>query len=98
MHIRGPEHTLVIISLSAATLAGWMPIADAQSATSLAYIPGSSVKLEQVIGDCDLQDQAKQIVAGQPVTCVPTTSQTITRFNIAGNDNGRAFEANGKLF
>jgi hypothetical protein len=90
--------TLVIIALSAATLSGWEPFADAQSATALAYIPGSSVKLEQVIGDCDLQAQAKQIVAGQPVTCVPTTSQTLTRFNIAGNDNGRAFEANGKLF
>ena len=66
--------SVIIMSLGAATLCAWMPQANAQTATSLDYIPGSSVKLEQVIGDCDLQEQAKQIVAGQPVTCMPTTS------------------------
>jgi uncharacterized protein (TIGR03437 family) len=60
----------------------------------LTYVPSSSTKLEQVIGDCDWQAQAKQIVAGQAVTCVPTTSRTITRYNIAGNGQGGAFEAN----
>jgi len=44
---------------------------------TLTYAPGFSVKLDQVIGDCDLQAQAKQIVAGQFVTCLRTTSQTI---------------------
>lgn len=59
----------------------------------LTWIPASTVKLEQVIGDCDLQAQAGQIVARQTVTCVPTTSRTITRFNIAGNGQGGSFEA-----
>jgi uncharacterized protein (TIGR03437 family) len=64
----------------------------------LTYIPGSTVKMEQVIGDCDYQAQAKQIVAGQPVTCVPTTSQTVTRFDVAGNGQGGSFEDNnGRL-
>jgi len=72
--------------------------AQSSAAPALTYIPGSSVKLEQVIGDCDLQAQAEQIVAGQTVTCVPTTSQTITRFNIAGNGQGGSFEAdNGRM-
>jgi hypothetical protein len=72
--------------------------AQPAAAPALTYIPGSSVKLEQMIGDCDLQAQAKQIVAGQTVTCVPTTSQTITRYNIAGNGQGGSFEAdNGKI-
>lgn len=64
---------------------------------TLTYIAGSSVKLEQVIGDCDWQAQAQQIVKGQTVTCVPTTSQTVTRFNIMGNGQGGSFEANGKM-
>jgi hypothetical protein len=59
----------------------------------LTWIPASTVKLEQVIGDCDLQAQAEQVVARQTVTCVPTTSHTITRFNIAGNGQGGSFEA-----
>src|SRR5580704_12696112 len=68
------------------------------AAPTLTYIPGSSVKLEQVVGDCDLQAQAKQIVAGQTVTCAPTTSQTITRFDVAGNGQGGSFEAgNGRM-
>jgi hypothetical protein len=73
------------------------PIAAQSSVAGplLTYIAGSSTKLEQVIGDCDLQAQAKQIVAGQTVTCTPTTSQTITRFNIAGNGQGGAFEIGG---
>jgi uncharacterized protein (TIGR03437 family) len=68
------------------------------AAPTLTYIPGSSVKLEQVNGDCDLQAQAQQIVAGQTVTCAPTTSQTITRYDIAGNGQGGSFEAdNGRM-
>ncbi len=81
-----------------ATLAFLSVIMYAQPGpTTLTYIPRSSVKLEQVIGDCDLQAQAQQIVKGQPVTCVPTASQTISRFNIAGNGQGGSFEANGKM-
>jgi uncharacterized protein (TIGR03437 family) len=78
-------------------LAAAVPPAIAQSPAGvplLTYIPSSTTKLEQVIGDCDLQAQAAQIVKGETVTCVPTASQTITRFNIAGNGQGGAFEAN----
>jgi Domain of unknown function (DUF4185) len=68
------------------------------SSIRLTYTNSSSVKLEQVIGDCDFQAQAQQIVKAQPVTCgVPTTSQTVTRFNIAGNGQGGSFEANGRM-
>jgi uncharacterized protein (TIGR03437 family) len=52
----------------------------------LTYIPGSSAKVEQLIGDTDYQ------------TNKPTASQTATRYNILGNDIGFSFEDNGKLF
>ncbi len=70
--------------------------AAAQS-TTLTYNPGSTSKVEQIIGDCDWQAQAQQIVSGQPVTCKPTSSQTVTRFNILGTDVGDSFEADGKV-
>src|ERR1700693_2020952 len=53
--------------------------------TTLTYNPGSTVKVEQLIGDQDYQ------------TKLPTASQTVTRFNILGNDIGYSFESNGKL-
>lgn len=61
---------------------------------ALAYVAGSSVKLEQVIGDCDWQHYDW---ADQMGTCVPTTSQTVTRFDILGNGQGISFESNGKM-
>lgn len=90
---RGSSGAIFILLVSAMRL---VPSAGAQSA-ALTYVPGSSVKLEQVIGDCDFQAQAQQIVKGQTVTCVPTTSKTVTNFNIAGNGQGGSFEANGKM-
>jgi uncharacterized protein (TIGR03437 family) len=72
-------------SLSLLPLALLLPRVNAQP-PSLAYVPGSSVKLEQLIGDTDYQTKA------------PTTSQTVTRYNILGNDIGFSFEDNGKLF
>jgi hypothetical protein len=86
-----PHYVLALTCLSA------VAVAQSGPGPALTYIPGSSVKIEQVIGDCDDQAQAKQIVAGQTVTCVPTTSQTVTRFDIAGNGQGGSFEDNGKL-
>jgi len=74
-----------------------VPAAAQSGGVSLSYLPSSSVKLEQVIGDCDFQAQAQQIVKGQAVTCLPTTSRTVTRFNILGNGQGGAFEADGKM-
>src|SRR5450631_1295637 len=71
---------------------------NAQSAgTTLTYIPGSSVKLEQIIGDCDWEAQAQQTVKGQTVTCAPTASKTVTQVNVLGTDIGASFEDNGKF-
>jgi hypothetical protein len=85
------RYVLALIGLST------VAVAQPGPGPTLTYIAGSSVKVEQVIGDCDDQAQAKQIVAGQTVTCVPTTSQTVTRFDIAGNGQGGSFEDNGKM-
>lgn len=88
----------MIFERAALVLLATIPaVAQTSGGTSLTYIQGSSVKLEQVIGDCDFQAQAQQIVKGQTVTCQPTTSQTVTRFNVAGNGQGGSFEANGKM-
>ena len=52
---------------------------------SLAYIPGSTVKLEQLIGDFDRERQA------------PTANLTGKRYGIEGTDLGYSFEHRGKL-
>jgi hypothetical protein len=71
------------------------PDAFAQSASpKLTWIPGSSVKLEQIIGDCDWQYMDWSTGTG---TCKPTASQTGTRFLVLGNGEGYTFEDNGKL-
>ena len=79
------------IAIVALVLAASHAHAQANANPSLVYIPGSSVKLEQVIGDCDW---AVKATSG---TCLPTASQTVTRFNILGNGFGYSFEDNGKL-
>ena len=56
--------------------------AVAAHATTLTWIPGSTTKAEQMIGDCDYTAQAQ---TGQ---CVPTTSQTATRARVLGTDIG----------
>jgi hypothetical protein len=53
--------------------------AAAQPAPTLTWIPNSSVKLEQVIGDVDWANGSN------------TVSQTITRFNIEGTDISSSF-------
>lgn len=58
--------------------------------TSLTYRPGSSVKVEQIIGDVDYAALARG-------STVPTASQTVTRFNVAGTDLGCSFEHQGRL-
>lgn len=87
----------VSMSLRACLTAIGLCVVAAAQPTTLTYNPGSSVKLEQVIGDCDYQAQASEIVAGQTVTCAPTTSQTTSRFDVAGNGQGGAFEAGNKM-
>ena len=88
-----PSNTfrLCFVAISACAFA-------AAQSTTLTYIPGSTAKVEQVVGDCDWQAQAQQIVSGQTVTCSkPTTSHTVTRFNVLGNGQGGSFEDNGKM-
>lgn len=58
---------------------------------TLTWLPGSTVKVEQLIGDCDYTRQA------QTKQCVPTTSQTATRAKVLGTDLGASFESNGRL-
>jgi hypothetical protein len=61
------------------------------SAVSLTWIPGSTIKIEQMIGDCDYGAQAK---TGQ---CTPTTSRTATRAKVLGTDLGASFESQGRV-
>ena len=53
----------------------------------LTYVPGSSVKVEQILGDCDWPDLEQRKV------CTPTASQTLTRNDILGIDLGYSFES-----
>jgi len=66
------------------------PVA-AVASTMLTWIRGSSVKVEQMIGDCDYTSQA---ATGQ---CKPTTSRTSTRATLLGTDLGASFESQGSL-
>jgi len=61
------------------------------AATALTWISGSTVKVEQVVGDCDYSAQA---ATGQ---CKPTTSRTATRSKVLGTDLGASFESNGSV-
>jgi len=65
--------------------------AVAAHATTLTWIPGSTAKVEQMIGDCDYTAQAK---TGQ---CVATTSQTGVRARVLGTDLGASFESAGRV-
>jgi hypothetical protein len=65
--------------------------AVAAHASTLTWIPGSTTKVEQMIGDCDYTAQAK---TGR---CVPTTSETARRAKVLGTDIGASFESDGRL-
>jgi uncharacterized protein (TIGR03437 family) len=82
--------TLSILSAIFTTAA----IAQSPSGAVLIYNPGSSVKLEQIIGDCDWQYLDWSSGKG---SCHPTASQTATRFHVLGNGGGYTFEDNGKF-
>src|SRR3954471_15215604 len=53
---------------------------------ALAYVPNSTVKVEQVVGDFDKERHE------------PTINQTEARYGIAGTDLGNSFEHNGKTY
>jgi hypothetical protein len=80
----------MITALAAATIAASAAQADDRRIT-LSWIPGSSVKVEQMIGDCDYTAQAK---TGQ---CIPTTSRTAARARVVGTDIGASFESQGEI-
>ena len=65
-------------------------VAMAQNVPMLTWIPYSSVKLEQIIGDVDW-------AALEQGTNLPTASQTATRFHVLANGLGYSFEDKGKL-
>src|SRR5689334_4251959 len=75
-------HCRLALSFAACTLAA---APSPAFAITLTWIPGSSVKVEQLIGDRDW------------ATGAPTLSQTITRFDVEGTDLGSSFEADGRL-
>ncbi len=77
-------------SAIAARLSPWGSAAQAAD-ISLAYYPGSTAKIEQIIGDADYAALARGYV-------VPTVSQTVSRCNVAGTDLGASFEHQGRLY
>ena len=63
---------------------------------ALSFVPGSSVKLYQVNGDCDWVAWDATITNPKP-SCVPTASKTLTNADVLGDDVPVAFEHNGEL-
>src|SRR5688500_14826542 len=64
----------------------------AEKPTKLTWIAGSTVRIEQLIGDCDYPAQART------GSCVPTANLTNTRAKVLGTDLGATFESQGKLY
>ncbi|HYW47382.1 MAG TPA: DUF4185 domain-containing protein [Bryobacteraceae bacterium] len=62
------------------------PVIALAQATDPVWVPGSSQKVCQLIGELDHE-------TGQP-----TASQTATNYGLAGNDLGSSFEHDGKLW
>ena len=62
------------------------PPAAPAAAPALRYIPASTVKLQQLIGDYDKQRRR------------PTLSQTVKRYGIQGTDLGYSFDHNGLVY
>jgi hypothetical protein len=52
----------------------------------LRYVPGSTIKIEQLLGEEDKQLHR------------PTLSQTVTRYGIEGTDLGNSFEHGGRVY
>ena len=66
------------------------PVTSGDVGVTLTWVPGSTVKLEQVIGDKDWASAAKGIT-------LPTASTTWTRYGVFATDIGSSFEHNGKV-
>jgi hypothetical protein len=58
--------------------------------TRLTWVPGSTVRVSQIVGDCDYQ-----LTKSGP--CISTISRTATRSKVRGTDLGASFESQGTL-
>lgn len=83
-NIAAAAGSVIVIALSSATDA-------ATAGATLTWIPGSTLKVEQMIGDCDYTALAKTR------QCTPTASRTTARARVVGTDLGASFESQGKL-
>jgi hypothetical protein len=94
--IVGPVTTLLVFGLFVATLA-LAKHANAQQALSassredftapvIQYVPGSTVKLEQLLGEEDKERHH------------PTRSRTISRYRLEGTDLGYSFDHQGHTY
>jgi len=81
------------VMMAVSIVAALAPAAHAAAGgnVALTWVPGSTVKVEQLIGDCDYTAQAKTGL------CTPTTSRTITSAKVVGTDLGASVESQGKL-
>ena len=73
-----------------ATAATTVTVTGGVAGITLTWNPGSTVKLEQVIGDKDWAAAAKG-------TTLPTASLTSSRYGVFGTDIGASFEHNGRV-
>ena len=86
--------TLALLFLNAITPA--TPAMAQSEIPTLTWVPGSSVKLYQINGDCDWV-QWDATINNSPPTCKPTTSKTATQADVLGDDVATSFENNGQL-
>jgi hypothetical protein len=88
-------HFPVMLAVLLPTAIAPVPLAMAQFAKpTLTYVPGSSVNLYQINGDCDRVQWDATITNTTP-TCNPTFSLTTTRADILDDDVAASFESNG---
>ena len=73
-----------------ATATAAVTVTGGVAGITLTWNPGSTVKLEQVIGDKDWASAAKG-------TTLPTASLTNTKYGVFGTDIGTSFEHNGQV-
>jgi hypothetical protein len=85
--MKAPANLFLIVLALAAALE---PRAAAQPTPVLTWVPGSSIKKEQIIGDVDWAALAQG-------SNVPTASLTVTNFHILGTGEGYTFEDHGHL-
>jgi lysophospholipase L1-like esterase len=78
------------VAVTKPPLAGAPPGTAMPAATAVGpvirYVPGSTVKLQQVVGEVDKERHQ------------PTLSRTVTRYGLEGTDLGYSFEHNGRVY